>query len=132
VVLDHLVEHIELAVASLLGIVHGIPHRRSRDEAGKSGSTGKREGRVVLSCRLIEIELFDRYAVVVLAGRLYAGGAVAEIQRGQVAREDLVLAQMLLEPDGKTRLAQLAQRGPLAAGVDVLHVLLRDRRPTLQ
>ena len=46
VVGDHPVEHVELAHARLLRVVHGVPHRRRRRHAGERRRAGERERRV--------------------------------------------------------------------------------------
>ena len=70
-------------------------------------------------------------AEVVLRRGLHAVRAVAEVEHVQVVGEDVVLALAVLEPDRDGRLADLAAEGAVVADVDVLDVLLRDRRAAL-
>ncbi len=74
-----------------------------------------------------EVELADGSAEVVLARCGDAVGAVAEVGDVQVAREDLVLVEMLLEPDRPGGLGDLALEALLVGQQRVLDVLLGDR-----
>ena len=59
-------------------------------------------------------------------------GAATEVHGVEVALEYLLLREVLLELDREHRLLDLAGEGALAREVDVLDVLLRDRRPALR
>ena len=58
-------------------------------------------------------------------------GAVPEVDRVQVRRQDPVLLLALLQLPGERGLLQLAGHGPLVFDVGVLDELLRDRRAAL-
>ena len=79
----------------------------------------------------VKVEVDDGHPEVVLRRGLYAVRAVAEVRRVEVPREDLVLRQLSLETYGERCLLHLAQHRALLVRVDLLDVLLRDRRPTL-
>src|SRR2546423_5578676 len=64
-----------------------------------------------------------------LRGGLDTVGVIAVVDRVQVAGEDLVLRPAAAQLDREARLLDLALEGPLAAGVEVAHELLRNRRP---
>src|SRR5438067_1012594 len=66
-----------------------------------------------------------------LRGGLDAVGVIPVVDGVQVAGENLVLRPAAAELDRETRLPDLALEGPLAAGVEVAHELLRDRRSAL-
>ena len=63
---------------------------------------------------------------------LHAVGASTEVDRVEVALEDLALRQLPLELHGQRRLLHLPGERALLAEVHVLHVLLSQRRPALQ
>src|SRR5690606_13052626 len=67
-----------------------------------------------------------RTVEVGLGGGLYAVGAATEVGGVEVALEDLLLAELLLELQRDHGLADLALVALLAREVEDLHVLLRD------
>jgi hypothetical protein len=89
------------------------PVRRRRDEAG--------EGR-----RLRRIELRRADVEVVLGGGPDAVVAVTEVDRRQVAVEDLTLAGLAVELTGEDGLPDLVEEGAPATRVGQLDVLLGD------
>ena len=70
-------------------------------------------------------------AEVGLRGLLHAVGAAAEVDRVQVARQDLVLVELLVDLQSHDRFLGLAHVGGLAARVVPLHVLHGDRGAAL-
>ena len=130
--MHHLVERVVAADLRVLGVVDRIEPARRRDEAGE------RRG-------LLHAEVGGVDAPVRLRRRLHAVRAVPQIDGVEVARQDLVLRQRLLELDRQQRLADLLldrARGhdvlrravrllDVAAGVDLLDELLGDRRAAL-
>ncbi len=81
--------------------------------------------------RLGEVQLACALLVVGARRLLDAVGAVPEVDRVQVGRQDPVLLPDLLELPRERRLAHLACERPLVADVRVLDELLGDRRPAL-
>jgi hypothetical protein len=71
----------------------------------------------------------DVLAEVGLGGGLDAIGAAPEVDRVEVALEDLVLGQVAVDLDRDDHLAQLAVEGAVLGEEVVLDVLLGDRRP---
>ncbi|KWT96882.1 hypothetical protein APY03_2088 [Variovorax sp. WDL1] len=109
----HAVQHMELTDARTARVAHRVVGARRLGQAGQHGG-------------LRERDLPQRLAEVALRGRGEAIGAMAEEDLVQVDLENLVLAQVLLEPEGQQRLQDLALQGPLGAQVDVARHLLRD------
>ena len=90
--------------------------------------TGDQPGQ---ECRLREVELLGVDIEERPGGRLHAVRTLAEVDRVQVAREDLVLRQPVFQLPGEHRLAHLAGDRSVGPGVQVLHQLLGDRRAAL-
>ena len=67
---------------------------------------------------------------VMLGRYLGAVRAVAEVDRVQIALEDLLLGELLFDLDREHHLFELAVHGLVAGEQHVAHVLLRDRRAT--
>ncbi len=80
---------------------------------------------------LLQVEGADVLAVPGAGRGLDAVGAAPEVDGVDVALEDLPLVELALELDGDDRLPELAPQGGVGADVDVLDVLLGDRRPAL-
>ena len=114
----HLPEDALALVLGLAGIAPGVVQARRRDEAGEHGGLG-------------EVHVADRLAEVRLGRGGDAVGPAPEVGAGEVAVEDVVLAQRLLDPAGQDGLPELAARRPLVAGIEEADVLLGDRRPAL-
>ena len=74
----------------------------------------------------------DRDVEVVFGGGADPVVAVAEVDHGQVAVENLVLAGLAVELAGQDGLADLADQGALLVGEGQLDVLLGDGRAALQ
>ena len=88
----------------------------------------------------------SRPAIIAASGRLTSRGGLGEVALGrgldpegagaeidpvEVDGEDLLLAELGLEPDGVDQLLQLAAEGALVVEVEVLHQLLGDRAAAL-
>ena len=58
--------------------------------------------------------------------------ATAEVHHVEIALEDLLLRELLLDLDRQDRLFELAGQRPLARQIHRLHVLLGDRGPALR
>ena len=97
----------------------GLGRLGGPDQAGQERSPG-------------EVDLPDVDGEVGAAGGLDAVRAPAEVDGVEVTLEDHLLVQLLFELHREGGLPQLAEKGPLVAHVDVLHVLLGDRGPALQ
>ena len=76
-------------------------------------------------------ERFDVLAPVGLGGGLHAIGARSEVHGVEVQLQDLVLRELLFEPDGEGDLLGLAREHPVVAQQRLLHQLLGDRRAAL-
>ena len=127
--LVHAVEHDVAPGHGPLGEVHRVGRAGVLRQAGEQG-------------RLRQAELAGGDAEVVLRRGLDAVGPVAVVDEVEVALEDLVLGQLLLQRDGVLQLLELAHvvlldrcgRRLLVAGAERgvlqrdLHVLLRERR----
>jgi hypothetical protein len=115
---EHRVEHLAPPLDGADVVLCGVEVVRRGDRAGEG--RGLRERQVL------------RVLVEELAGsRLHAVGPLAEVDRVQVPREDLLLRELLLELPCERRLVDLAPERPLVADVEVLHELLGDRRAAL-
>ena len=119
--LAHRPEHIPVALEDALGVVlvGRVVEARIVDHAGQEG--GLRHGEVLG----VGLE-------VGLAGGLQPVRAVPEVDRVQVAREDLVLAQLFVDLVRQEQLAELAGQGLIGGEVEDLDVLLGDRRAALE
>ena len=130
--MHHLIERVVAPDLRVLGMVDRIEAPRRRDEAGERR-------------RLLDAQVGGVDAPVRLRRRLHAVRSVPQIDGVEVAGQDLVLRQRLLELDREERLADLlldrARRhhvlpGPVrlldvAARVHLLDELLRDRGTAL-
>ena len=96
----------------------GVGHLGRPDQPGQVGGLG-------------QVEVADVLAEVGLRRGLHAVGAAPEVDGVEVAVEDLGLGQLALELHRQHRLLDLAGDGALVGQVDVLHVLLGDRRAAL-
>ncbi len=78
-------------------------------------------------------EMVDFVAEVGLSGGLDPVGAVAEVDRVQIGREDLFLRPLVRELVGERRLPELLEDRPVRLGLQrVLDELLLDRRGALK
>ena len=102
----------------------GLRVRNGVVAAGICGKAGEER-------RLSERESLCVVAEVGERGLVDAVGAVSEVDRVQVGREDLLLRPLLLELPGERRFAELAADRALVLHVRVLDELLRDRRAAL-
>src|SRR5450432_4797288 len=80
---------------------------------------------------LRHVQVFGLLAEVVARCLFDPVPALPEINRVQVEREDLVLAELLLEPTRQDRLLDLALVAALGVEQHVLDDLLRDGAPAL-
>ncbi len=117
--LGHAVDDVVVArdhgLATALGV--GVVARRLVEHGGEG-------------CRLPHVELGGRLVEVGARRHLDAVGAVAEVDRVEVALQDLLLAQLVVDLDGEDGLADLADVGLLLRQVQDLDVLLGDRGAT--
>ena len=102
-----------------LGAVSGIEARGIVDDAGQH-------------CAFPEGEPLRGLVEERLGGRLDAVGAAAEVDRIEVALEDLALGLLTLELQGDEGLLHLALEGALLGEIEDLDVLLSDRRRALE
>ena len=116
--LKHLGEHQVASRHGLVRMEHGVVRRGRSDQARQKRALGERE-------------LVRRDREVRLGGGLDPVRALAEVDRVQVHREDLVLRVALLELEGEHRVLDLPRERPLVAGDRVLHELLGDGRASL-
>ncbi len=100
------------------GIAGGRQLRRRLDKAGKHR-------------RLAEIDVAGRFVEVALRRRLDAISVRAEVDAIQVHRQDLILGELVLQPDGEQHFLHLALQRALRRQEEVLGELLRQRRATL-
>ncbi|MNV25162.1 hypothetical protein D3C71_1162500 [compost metagenome] len=103
------------ALAGTLGIADRVAAGRELGDAGQRG-------------HLVQIQLFQLLAVVVLGGSAHAVGAVAEEALVQVQLEDLVLAQLLLDLTSEQDFSHLAGVAVLGAEEKLARDLLGDGR----
>ena len=113
---DHRLDDVLEAILVRARILGGIGGAGTLDHRGEQ-------------CGLAEVEVLRGLAEVVLAGDLDTVGAASEVDRVEVVREDLVLALLLVDLERDEHLLDLAVEGVLVREVEVLHVLLGDRRP---
>ena len=116
-----LAQLLEYDIPALRGGVEvaiGIRCRRRLDQARQEGSFGERE-------------LRNRFAEVDARRSANAIGAGSEVHRVQVALEDLLLLEALLEAERQDGLFDLAVDGHVGRQEHVLQVLLCDRRAAL-
>jgi hypothetical protein len=111
--LHHRVQHQPGPGAGRLRMVDGIQVDRRLDHAGQHR-------------RLADRQLFRRLAEIVPRRRAQAIDPVAEIDAGKIARQDLVLGQPQLQPQGDHRLLALAAQAALGLEEGVLGQLLGD------
>ncbi len=114
--LGHGLEHHPPAALGLLervGALVGVGAVRVAQQAGEER-------------RLPGVERLDVDPEPGARGRLHAVGAPAEVHGVEVAGEDLLLGDLLLELDGHHRFFDLAGGGLLGGEVLLLHVLLGD------
>jgi hypothetical protein len=119
--LGHAVEDVGVAdLEVLLGLlaVGRVVLRRVVEHGGEDGG-------------LAEVQVLGRVVEVGLGGGLDAIGAAAEVDGVEVALEDLLLAELLLDLQRDDGLADLALVALLAGEVEDLDVLLGDRRRAL-
>ncbi|MCY1516836.1 hypothetical protein D9M68_514930 [compost metagenome] len=116
--LVHAVDHVELARPRAARVGHRVVGAGRLRQAGQHGGLG-------------DGHLLQRLAEVGLGGGGEAVGAVAQVDLVQVDLQDLVLAQLLLEPEGQHDLRGLAAERALRAQVDVARHLHRDGRGAL-
>ena len=81
--------------------------------------------------RLGEAQLLDRLAEIASAGGIDPIGAGPEVDRVEIAGQDLLLGQAPLEPDREHDLLELAREAALRREEQVLGELLRDRAAAL-
>ena len=96
----------------------GVGQLRGPDQRGQVRGLGQRQ-------------VADVLAEVGLRRGLHPVGAASEVDRVEVAVQDLGLGQLPLELHREDRLLDLPGDRALVGEVDVLHVLLRDRRAAL-
>ena len=118
-VVGHRGEH---ELRPLLGAVEVLGRREPRrrlDQAGEQRGLGQRHA-------------LRRLAEVALRRRLDAVGAGAEIDAVEIELEDLLLGELVLEPDRQHHLLQLARHRALLRQEEVLGQLLGDGRAALR
>ena len=117
-VLEHLPEHVALAILGALEVRERRVLRRRLGQAAEHG-------------RLGDGEILGVLAEVDLGGGLHAVGAVAEIDVVEVDGEDLLLVEARLDLVREDRLADLAEDVALVTDEHQLGDLLRDGRAAL-
>ena len=117
--LDHGMQHDAGPRARAVEVLH---RRKLRGRAHKAGDhRGLGQGQRARAC-----------AEVPLRRRIRAIGAGAEVRGVEVAGEDLLLGEMMLEPDGDERLLHFAPRRALVRQQHEAGELLGDRRGALR
>ena len=115
--LRHAVEHVPEAVLVGLGILRRVSRTGPLDHRGHE-------------CALRHVQLAGGLVEVVVGGDLDAVALAAQEDRVEVVRQDLVLRELLIDLERDEHLLDLAVQGALVREVEVLHVLLGDRRAT--
>src|SRR6185437_14774845 len=122
-------------LADHAGIGHRLQHQlaaflrggkimRRREARGRLDHSGEHR-------RLGEVEILGIAVEIMVRGGAQAIDSVAEIDAGQIAREDLLLGQPRLEPEGDDHLLRLALDRPVARQEVGLGELLGDRASAL-
>ena len=112
---DHVLDHVVEAVFVHLRVVRGVGGTWALDHRGQQSG-------------LADVEFRGRLVEVVLSCHFDAVGATAEVDGVEVVREDLVLRLLLVDLERDEHLLDLAIKRMLVREVEVLHVLLGDRR----
>ena len=111
-------EHVAAARLGGFGVAAWVVGTRALDEPGEQGGLG-------------DGELLGGLAEIAAGGLADSPGAVAEIDLIQIEVEDLVLAELLLDPAREDDLTHLALVGALRSEQQALDHLLGDRAGAL-
>ena len=111
----HVPQHILEAVLVLAGVLSRVRQTRTLDHRSQQ-------------CAFGHVEFAGRLVEVVLRSDLDAVRLAAEVDGVEVVGEDLVLRQLLVDLERDEHLLDLAVEGALIGEVEVLDVLLGDRR----
>ena len=114
----HAVDHIELPRAGAPRVDHRVVGAGRLRQAGQHGGFGRGD-------------VLQRLAEIRLGCRREAIGAVAQVDLVQVDLQDLVLGELLLEPQGQQDLVGLAAQRALGTEVHIARHLHGDGRGAL-